>query len=177
MLASKFTTVFLSGLIQYTSGMNLFAVTGIVVAVGMFLFMLPPIPGLPIYLTGGIVLVSVGRDTLGLWGSIGYACIVSLLLKLFACAVQQKLIGGNLGDNVRIKQIVGINSEGIRAMKVILSDKGITARKVAVLVGGPDWPVSVLCGELDLRHVMNSMKCILCGIVSVPYAEFLLSLY
>jgi len=149
-LASKFTTVFLSGLIQYTSGMNLFAVTGIVVAVGMFLFMLPPIPGLPIYLIGGIVLVSVGRDTLGLWGSIGYACIVSLLLKLFACAVQQKLIGGNLGDNVRIKQIVGINSEGIRAMKVILSDKGITARKVAVLVGGPDWPVSVLCGILGL---------------------------
>jgi hypothetical protein len=146
-LASKFTTVFLSWLIEYTSTMNIFAVTGIVIFVGMILFMLPPIPGLPIYLTSGIVLVSVGRSSLGLIGSISYACLVSLLLKLFACAVQQKLIGGNLGGSVAVKQLVSINSEGIRAMRVMLSDKGITARKVAVLVGGPDWPVSVLCGK------------------------------
>ena len=128
--------------------MNIFAVTGIVIGVGMVLFMLPPIPGLPIYLTGGIVLVSVGRSTLGLWGAICYACIVSLLLKLFACAVQQKLIGGYLGGFVGVRQMVSINSDGIRAMRVMLKDKGITKRKVAVLVGGPDWPVSVLCGEL-----------------------------
>ena len=129
--------------------MNLIAVTCIVVAVGMVLFMLPPIPGLPIYLTGGIVLVSVGKESLGLWGSIAYACVVSLLLKLLACAVQQKLIGENLGADLRVRQMVAINSEGIRAMRVMLSDKGITARKVAVLVGGPDWPVSVLCGKFE----------------------------
>ncbi len=127
--------------------MNIFAVTGIVIFVGMILFMLPPIPGLPIYLTGGIVLVSVGREALGLWLSIAYACMVSLLLKLLACSVQQKIIGGNLGNNVAVKQLVSINSEGIRAMRVMLSDRGITMRKVAVLVGGPDWPVSVLCGK------------------------------
>ena len=146
-LASKFTTVFLSWLIEYTSNMNLALVTIIVVGVGMILFMLPPIPGLPIYLTGGIVLVSVGRESLGLWISIIYACLVSLLLKLFACTVQQKLIGENLGNNIGVKQVVGINSDAIRAMRVMLSDPGITKRKVAVLVGGPDWPVSVLCGE------------------------------
>ena len=127
--------------------MNLFTVTIIIIAVGMFLFMLPPIPGLPIYLTAGIVLVSVGSNTLGLYGAIIYACIVSLLLKLLACAVQQKMIGGSLGGNVGVKQMVAINSEGIRAMRVILSENGFTARKVVVLVGGPDWPVSVLCGE------------------------------
>lgn len=147
MLASKLTTVFLSWLIEYTSDMNLLSVTGIVIFVGMILFMLPPIPGLPIYLTGGIVLVSVGKGALGLWGSILYACFISLALKLLACTVQQKIIGGNLGGNVGVKQIVAVNSEGIRAMRVMLSDKGITARKVAVLVGGPDWPVSVLCGK------------------------------
>jgi len=149
-LASKFTTVFLSWLIQYCSTMGLSAVTLIVLFVGMILFMLPPIPGLPIYLTGGIVLVSVGRSTLGLWGAIGYASAVSLFLKLLACAVQQKLIGAQLGGSVAVKQMVAINSDGIRAMRVILSDKGITARKVAVLVGGPDWPVCVLCGILGL---------------------------
>jgi len=167
-LVSKFTTVFLSGLIQYTSGMNLFAVSGIVIGVGMILFMLPPIPGLPIYLTGGIVLVSVGRDTLGVWGSISYACIVSLLLKLFACAVQQKLIGENLGGNVAVRQMVSVNSDGIRAMRVILSDKGITARKVAVLVGGPDWPVSVLCGILGLDLVSTLLGTLPVVLLIVP---------
>jgi len=48
--------------------MNLLAVTGIVIFVGMILFMLPPIPGLPIYLKGGIVLVSVGRGHLWTFG-------------------------------------------------------------------------------------------------------------
>jgi len=149
-LASKFTTVFLSWLIEYTADMNIFAVTGIVIGVGMALFMLPPIPGLPIYLTSGIVLVSVGRNTLTLWGSIGYASAVSTLLKLLACSVQQQLIGANLGGSVAVKQMVSINSEGMRAMRVILSDKGFSSRKIFVLVGGPDWPVSVLCGILGL---------------------------
>ena len=144
--------------------MNIFAVTIIIIAVGMFLFMLPPIPGLPIYLTAGIVLVSVGGETLGLYGAIGYACTVSLLLKLFACAVQQKLIGGSLGGSVGVKQMVAINSEGIRAMRVILSESGITARKVAVLVGGPDWPVSVLCGEFNVRSLLH-----LCSTLSNIY--------
>ena len=90
--------------------MNIFAVTAIVIGVGMVLFMLPPIPGLPIYLTGGIVLVSVGREIMGLWGAIVYACIVSLLLKLMACTVQQKIIGENLGENVAVKQLVSITT-------------------------------------------------------------------
>ena len=146
-LASKFTTVFLSWLIEYTSDMSIHAVTGIVVLVGMGLFMLPPIPGLPIYLTGGIVLVSVGRETLGLVNAIAYATSVGLGTKLLACAIQQKIIGGMLGGSISVKQVVSVNSDGVRAMRLILSEKGITARKVAVLVGGPDWPVSVLCGE------------------------------
>jgi len=149
-LASKFTTVFLSWLIEYTSDMSIPAVTGIVVLVGMGLFMLPPIPGLPIYLTGGIVLVSVGRETLGLVNAIAYATSVGLGTKLLACAIQQKIIGGMLGGSISVKQVVSVNSDGVRAMRLILSEKGITARKVAVLVGGPDWPVSVLCGILGL---------------------------
>jgi len=149
-LASKFTTVFLSWLIEFTSEMNILSVTGIVTAVGLGLFMLPPIPGLPIYLTGGIVLVSVGWETMGLVYAITYATCVSLGIKLLACAIQQKIIGGMLGGFISVKQMVAINSDGIRAMRLILSEEGITARKIAVLVGGPDWPVSVLCGILGL---------------------------
>jgi len=149
-LASKFTTLFLSWLIEYTAPMNILVVTGIVTFVGMILFLLPPIPGIPIYLTAGIVLVSVGQESLGLWGSIGYACAVSILIKLLACVMQQKMIGELFGRSVAVRQMVGINSEGIRAMRVVLSDPRLTMNKVFILVGGPDWPVSVLCGILGL---------------------------
>ena len=46
--------------------------------------------------------------------------------------------------------MVGINTDGIRAMRVILADPRFTMQKVYVLVGGPDWPVSVLCGIMGL---------------------------
>jgi hypothetical protein len=149
-LFAKFTTVFLSLLIEKTSSMDMITVTGIVTAVGMFLFMLPPVPGLPIYLTAGIVLISIGMPSLGMVGAILYATAVSLGIKLLACAVQQKLIGGLLGGSIGVKQAVAINSDTIRAMRLVLSDPGITFNKVAILVGGPDWPVSVLCGILGL---------------------------
>ena len=110
--------------------------TDIVVLVGMGLFMLPPIPGLPIYLTGGILLVSVGRETFGLVNAIAYATSVGLGTKLLACAIQQKIIGGTLGESISVKQVISVNSDGVRAMRLIISEKGITARKVAVLVGG-----------------------------------------
>lgn len=88
-LASKFTTLFLSWLIERTSTMDLLAVTAIVTGVGMMLFMLPPIPGIPVYLATGIVVVSVGQTSVGLWWSISYACFVSLMIKLLGCLVQQ----------------------------------------------------------------------------------------
>ena len=69
--------------------MDLAAVTGVVVFVGMCLFLLPPVPGLPIYLTAGIVLVAAGENSLGLTVSAIYACAISLGIKLLACATQQ----------------------------------------------------------------------------------------
>ena len=138
--------MFLSWLIESTSEWNVAAVTGVIFAVGMLLFMIPPVPGLLVYLAAGIILVKNGRASMGLVGSIVYTCFVCLILKLTACAVQQKIIGENLGGSIAVKQMVGINTKAIRAMRVMLSDPGMTSRKVAVLVGGPDWPVSVLCG-------------------------------
>ena len=103
--------------------------------------------------------MSVGREMMGLTGSILYAIAVSLFIKLLGCTVQQKLIGGALGSNVTVRQNVGINSEGIRAMRVMLSDKRFTMRKVSMLVGGPDWPVSVLCGEvLELTFLFSILE-------------------
>jgi hypothetical protein len=75
---------------------------------------------------------------------------VSLALKLLACTLQQKMIGGLLQNSVAIRQFVGINSNIIRAMKLVLQQPGMGIAKVSILVGGPDWPTSVLCGIMDL---------------------------
>ena len=64
-LVSRFTILFLSWLISTCEGMHIFIVTGIIWAVGLFLFLLPPVPGVPIYLTGGILLVASGKEYLG----------------------------------------------------------------------------------------------------------------
>jgi hypothetical protein len=44
-----------------------------------------------------------------------------------------------------------VNSVTIRAVKKILSKPGMSLEKVYILVGGPDWPTSVLTGILKLK--------------------------
>lgn len=149
-LVSKFTILFLSWLIQKTSTMNLGTVTAILCGVGMIMFLLPPVPGVPIYLTLGIVVVAVGRKSLGFAGSVFYSIGVSLLLKLLACTAQQKLIGETLKGYVSVRRAVGVNTSLIRSMKVVLAENGFSVAKVSILVGGPDWPTSVLCGIMGL---------------------------
>ena len=149
-LAAKFTILFLSWLIESTKGMDIISVTMILLGVGVIMFLLPPVPGAPIYLTLGIVIVPVGREAFGLVGCILYAMGVSLALKLFATFLQQKGIGGMLQNSVGIRQVVGMNTSLIRAMKLCLNEPGLGIAKVSILCGGPDWPTSVLCGIMDL---------------------------
>ena len=127
--------------------------TAIIFAAGILLFLFPPVPGGPIYCCGGIILVSSGRKTLGIIGSIIYTCCLSLIIKLLACALQQKLIGENLSKSIRVRQLVKINSPVVRAVKLILTERGFSLPKMAILVGGPDWPTSVLSGILHVELI------------------------
>ena len=61
---TDFTSMFYR-MIESTSGLGLGAVTGILAAVGVFMFLLPPVPGVPVYLTLGIVLAATGHEILG----------------------------------------------------------------------------------------------------------------
>jgi hypothetical protein len=149
-LAAKFTILFLSWLIEETKALDIASVTGIIFGVGVIMFLLPPVPGAPIYLTLGIVIVPVGRETFGLVWCIVYAMGISLLLKLFATFLQQKMIGGLLQNSLSVRQMVGINTKLIRAMKLCLEEPGLGISKVSILCGGPDWPTSVLCGIMGL---------------------------
>jgi hypothetical protein len=105
---------------------------------------LPPVPGVPVYLTLGIVLTARGYDSIGWIYSVLFSTAVGTLLKLFSSALQQKLIGENLSHFVKIRQFVGINSQLMKAMRLVVGQSGFSVAKVAILIGGPDWPVRVI---------------------------------
>jgi hypothetical protein len=149
-IVTKFTYLFLAWLREYISEWSILSVTGVMTVVGLTLFLLPPVPGVPIYFMSGLMLVKVCEVSMGLGGAIAYCIALGVFLKLVACSLQQKMIGGIFGKKVAIRQMVGVNSVMIRTMKVILSKPGLSMDKCAILVGGPDWPTSVLCGIMGL---------------------------
>ena len=69
-LVANLTVVFLSWMIEKTANLGLVPVTGIMCAVGVMMFLLPPVPGVPVYLTLGIVLSAQGHAILGKWAGV-----------------------------------------------------------------------------------------------------------
>jgi hypothetical protein len=118
------------------------------VALGVSMFLLPPVPGPPVYLTGGVLLVGSMEESMGFWGATALCILVCWLTKLISCSMQQKLFGENMSENVSVRYAVGINSLQMRAIRYCLMQPGLSPAKVAILCGGPDWPTSVLCGIL-----------------------------
>ncbi len=125
---------------------------------GLFMFLLPPVPGPPVYLFGGVVVVRVfAVDSAGVideamfWWGILFTSIASWVLKLNACAMQQKCIGESFGSSPAVRAACGVHTSSIRAVELILMEPGLTFGKVAILCGGPDWPTSVLTGLLKCK--------------------------
>ena len=147
----KVTTVFLSWLNVALESFPLAATIGIFYLVGIIMFLLPPVPGVPVYLFGGILLVNAAEDSWGFVPSIFVVVAIGASLKFIAITIQQKIIGENMGKSVTVRKLVAINSLSIRAIKLILSKPGISLPKVFILCGGPDWPTSVLTGILGLN--------------------------
>jgi hypothetical protein len=59
----KMTTIFLSWLNAKLAPLQLGVVLGVFVLVGLSMFLLPPVPGVPVYLTGGVLLVESAWNT------------------------------------------------------------------------------------------------------------------
>ena len=80
-------------MIEKTANLGLAAVTAIIAGVGVLMFLLPPVPGVPVYLTLGIVLSAQGYELLG-------------KLLLLICALcfdtEQILISFVIGMNCRL---------------------------------------------------------------------------
>jgi hypothetical protein len=121
---------------------------------GLFLFMLPPVPGPAMYLFSGLICSQQckwnywGMD--GFWWGAIVSVLLCLFMKLSACTIQQKLIGECLGKRLTVRATVGVHKPLIRAIEIVLKRPGLSPGKVAILCGGPDWPTSVLCGVLQL---------------------------
>lgn len=170
----KATYVFLSYLNETLASQDMATVCALVFAIGSAMFLLPPVPGLPVYVFSGIILSSKGdsEPAIGFWGGIIIASFLSLATKLFAC-VGQFMIGYWAGKSLKVQQLIGVDKVTTRAIERVLKQRGLNAGKVAVLVGGPDWPTSVTCGIIGvnipqmllgtLPVVTLTIPCILAG--------------
>jgi len=170
---SQGVTVFLSWLSDKIAPWSLPAILAMLFAIGETMFMLPPVPGLPIYLISGIVIVQrCQQDGQSFVVGISVAAVFSILLKLAAVLLQQKAIGEPFSNSIAVKKLCAVHTPTMKAVRHILSRPGLDTAKVAVLVGGPDWPTSVLTGILRLnagQMLLGTMPIVLL-IVPVVFA-------
>jgi len=141
------------------------------------MFMVPVIPGPPIYILGGVL---IPFQISAKYGQGEYTqenpetqmfaigCIIMLFiaisLKLLACAIQQKGIGGNLSTNEWVLGTCGIHTPFMQTVKILLDTPNISLPKIAILAGGPDWPTSVLAGILKIPVIpclIGTLPCFL----------------
>jgi len=150
-VVSKVTYIFLSWLNAQLSMLPYGTVIVINFFVGIIMFLLPPVPGVAVYLFTGIVIAEQGRQnpSVGFVSGCVIAVVLCFFLKMMACCAQYSL-GYFMGKSVRVQALVGVDKVFTRAMEEILMKPGLSLGKVSVLVGGPDWPVSVGCGILKV---------------------------
>ena len=150
-VVSKFTVLLMSVVVSMAADSSVGVATAIIVLVGLGLFLLPPVPGAPIYLAAGVLLTENGtKNGMTVVMAVCYANAISLGVKLVACTLQQKVIGSNLKHRLAVRRLCSVNSAVVRTMRLVLLEPGLSLAKVTILVGGPDWPTSVLCGILGL---------------------------
>eukprot|EP00927_Polykrikos_kofoidii_P086380 TRINITY_DN9656_c0_g2_i1.p1 TRINITY_DN9656_c0_g2~~TRINITY_DN9656_c0_g2_i1.p1 ORF type:complete len:991 (+),score=142.38 TRINITY_DN9656_c0_g2_i1:144-3116(+) len=146
--------IFLAWLISIIRHFQFGIICVSVVFVGLFCFLLPPVPGVPVYLFVGLLVASTytnDPDDMGAFmtGAM-IAVVLGFIMKLLACTLQQKLIGEMLGNSLTVRQQVGVHKEMIRGIEMVLRTPGLSIGKCCILCGGPDWPTSVLAGLLRL---------------------------
>jgi hypothetical protein len=144
---AKITYIFLSWLNSILEDAGFLTVCILVYLIGGSMFLLPPVPGLPVYVFAGILLGGKGsqEENIGFGVGIAIAVVLGLFTKLCAC-VGQYMLGFYLGKSIKVQQLIGVDKVPTRAIEQILKSRGLNAGKVALLVGGPDWPTSVTCG-------------------------------
>ena len=110
------------------------------VLLGVGMFLLPPVPGPPVYLTGGVLLVGSMEDSMGFWGATLACVFVCWIVKLLSCTLQQKWFGESLGGYVGVRYTVGINSVQMRAIRYCLMQPGLSPARLPSCAAGRTGP-------------------------------------
>lgn len=82
--------------------------------------------------------------------SIFICTFLVMILRLMVCVCQMKLIGGLLRKYTWVLKNVGIHTKFMQSIRQLIDRPDMTREKVAILCGGPDWPVMVLTGIFEL---------------------------
>mmetsp|Transcript_56348 Transcript_56348/g.123455 ORF Transcript_56348/g.123455 Transcript_56348/m.123455 type:complete len:784 (+) Transcript_56348:206-2557(+) len=176
---AKLTFIFLSWLNGELEELSFGLVAVVFFLVGFSMFLIPVVPGIPVYVTGGIMLGARGQSepSLGFGFGVAMGVLCSYALKLAAVWTQQVVIGGMLGSHVTVRRFVGVDKVAVRAMEQILLEPGLTRAKVGILCGGPDWPTSVMTGILGLspsQMLLGTTPCIILVVPCVLSGAFML---
>mmetsp|Transcript_65391 Transcript_65391/g.151719 ORF Transcript_65391/g.151719 Transcript_65391/m.151719 type:complete len:789 (-) Transcript_65391:201-2567(-) len=169
---SKLTSIFLSWMNVQLEGMDFLQLNLVMFGVGFLMFLCPAVPGNAVYLFVGLVDGVQASKSIGFLKGCAAAICVCSFTKLVACTGQYG-IGYWMSRSTKIRQMVGVTSVQIRAMEELLKAPGMGLGKVAVLVCGPDWPVSVLCGIFRLnipRMLLGTLPVLLVSIIPTALA-------
>jgi len=180
-VGSRATFVFfsyLNGEIE-ASGLEIGTIFVIVWAIGLVMFLNPVVPGSAVYLFAGVVLgaQSQKHPSVGIWKGLVLACVAGGAAKLLACVGQYSL-GYFMSKSVKVQQFVGVTNVGVLATEAVLKEAGFKLFKVCILVAGPDFPTSVLCGILQLnipQMLLGTMPVILVSIIPQTLVGVLLT--
>lgn len=149
-LGGKATFVFFSWLNAALEPLPLAAVVALIACVGLVMYMLPPVPGSAVTVFAAVVIGGKGLEPLGFWAAGTLAASVAFAMKLLG-SCGQYLVGYRLGQDLRVQRFVSVDTVPTRAIEKTLTMPGFNVGKLAILVGGPDWPTSVTCGLVRMN--------------------------
>ena len=188
-LVSKVVFLFFSWFNEQLADTAPIAVCAIFFVVGVIMFTIPVVPGVPVYVTAGIIIpasfmheASPGWQAAdevpgSFWLGLLVACCVVFCVKLAAVYVEQEGIGRFLGRRVSVRAFCNVNAIEMKATKCLLQTPGLNVAKCTILVGGPDWPTSVITGILRLsptQMLIGTLPIVLLVVPSTAAGGFLL---
>merc|ERR1740121_298881 len=107
--------------------------------------------------------------------SIEYGFLNAVLIGIFTALVvkliaswMQMMIGQCMRRSASIRTTVGLQTREMQATAMVLRREGLDVGKISIIIGGPDWPVSVLCGMLDLSPLPVLLWTIPVIVVIIP---------
>ena len=155
-IASQFMMLFCAWLNVVLAPLVIWGTLAIVICVGVGMFLIPIVPGVPIYYLMGVITTSqMGQLGDNFAIAILVGTLAALITKILGCVVQQKGIGELFSNNVYIRSVCTLNSEMMKAIRLILLKPGLDLTSICIFVGGPDWPTSVLAGILKVPVMKN----------------------